>query len=215
MTSTDRIIILHYTVFSDKSVVLHTLSQAHGRRSFMVRNATRSMNFFQPLNILECKITDTGKGQLLCASSFSEYRPLVGIRSSMGKNAISMFMAEVILRSMKEGTDEPGLFDWCVQEIMLLEALQSNFANFHVRFLMDYAGAVGFAPHYEALVPFMGECIKEAGAMLEMEFADSMMMPMQGRKRSELCEGLLKYLEYHLEVPVRIRSLGVLGELFF
>lgn len=214
MTHPERIIILHHTAFSDKSVVLHTLSQTYGRRSFMVRNATRCMNFFQPLNILECNVSDSGKGQLLQASAFSEYRPLLGLRGSMGKNAISMFMAEVLYRSLREGALEPGLFEWCESQIMLLDALQASYANFHIRFLLDYAGAIGFAPHYEALLPFMGESISGMEEFLHSDFTEAMLIPMHGAQRTDLCNGLLKYLEFHMEVPIRVRSLSVLGELF-
>lgn len=195
-------------------MVLHTLSERYGYRSFIVKNATRVISHFQPLSILYCEISENPKSQLWSAGDFSEFHPLAAMRSSLGKNAISMFMAEVLYRSLREGADEPGLFDWCVSEILLLDALQSDFSNFHIRFLLDFASAMGFQPSYDDLLPFLESSAIPVMSMMEKDFADSMLVPLQGSMRSEICTRLIKYLEMHLEQPLNIRSLQVLGELF-
>ena len=41
-----------------------------------------------------------------------------------------------------------------------------------------------------------------------------MMMPLSGARRSAIAESLLRYLSAHLEVPLNIRSLSILGELY-
>lgn len=214
MTFPDEIIILNHTLYGEKSLVLHTLSQAHGRRGFMVKDASRYMPYFQPLNILECDITDNPRSSLWTARSFRDRDPLLGIRTSMGKNAISMFMAEVLFRATREDAHEPGLYEWCRQEIHLLDALQSDYSNFHIRFLLDFASAMGFTPGFDSLMPFLGEDAALVMQFLEQDFAGSMLIRMNGARRNEICAKLLKFLEYHLEATLRIRSLGVLAELF-
>lgn len=211
---TDEIIILHHTLFSEKSVVLHTLSSTFGRRGFIVKNASRTMPYFQPLNILRCDITENPKSSLWSAGAFSESCPIMGIRTSMGKNAISMFMAEVLLRATREGNDEPGLYEWCREEILLLNAMDSDYSNFHVRFLLDFASAMGFRPSHETLLPFLEEYAALALEFLSSDFAGSMLIKMTGAQRGNLCARLLKFLEYYLESRLNIRSLAVLGELF-
>lgn len=209
----DRVIVLNGTPFSEKSLVLHCLSREWGRRSFLVSNASRLMPFFQPLNILDCEVAENPKSRLYKASSFSSVAPLAGIRSSYGKNAISMFMAEVLYRALREDVSEPGLFAWCQEEILLLDALQADYANFHIRFLLDFASAMGFSPSYDALLPFLDDSAALAGEFLSRDAADSMLIPVSGARRSDLCARLLKYLECHLEAPLKIRSLSVLQEI--
>lgn len=213
MKTPDRIIILNTTRFSERSLVLHCLSKNWGRRSFLVANAEKLMAFFQPLCILDCDIAENPRSQLYNASAFSDASPLVGIRSSYGKNAISMFMAEVLFRALKEGVEEPGLFEWCEKEILLLDALAGDYANFHIRFLLDFASALGFSPSYEALLPFLDTSAATAREFLERDAADAMLIPVSGAQRSELCARLLKYLECHLEATLNIRSLAVLQEI--
>lgn len=213
MKDADRIIVLHSTAFSEKSLVIHCLSRQYGRRSFLVGNVSRTAAFFQPLNILDCEIAANPKSSLFRASAFQSAHPLAGIRSSYGKNAISMFMAEVLFRALREDADESGLFEWMESEILLLDALEGSYANFHIRFLLDFAAAMGFSPSMEALLPFMEECGAAAGTFLRCSPADSMLVPLNGTQRSFLCTRLLKYLEFHLESKLNIRSLAILQEL--
>lgn len=213
MKEADKIIVLHSTAFSEKSLVIHCLSRQYGRRGLLVGNISRSMAFFQPLNILDCEISSNPKSSLARASGFASAHPLTGIRSSYGKNAISMFMAEVLFRAVREGIEENGLFEWMEREILLLDALDGNYANFHIRFLLDFAAAMGFSPSMEALMPFLENSSAVAGRFLSCDTADSMLIPLSGRERSELCAKLLKYLEFHLESALNVRSLAVLQEI--
>lgn len=213
MKEADKIIVLHSTAFSEKSLVIHCLSRQYGRRGLLVGNISRSMAFFQPLNILDCEISSNPKSSLARASGFANAHPLTGIRSSYGKNAISMFMAEVLFRAVREGIEENGLFEWMEREILLLDALDGNYANFHIRFLLDFAAAMGFSPSMEALMPFLENSSAVAGRFLSRDTADSMLIPLSGRERSELCAKLLKYLEFHLENALNVRSLAVLQEI--
>lgn len=214
MTYPDEIIVLHYTRYGEKSVILHTLSQKYGRRSFMVKDAGRLMAYFQPLNILSCEIVENPRSQLFIAKAFAERTPLSGIRLSMGKNAVSMFMAEVLYRALKERAEEPGLYEWCRCEILLLNEMQDAYSNFHIRFLLDFASAVGFSPQMQNLLPFVEDTAPLVARCMDADFASAMLVRMSGAQRTEICARILKYLESHLESPLRIRSLAVLGELF-
>ena len=220
MNISDEAIVLNTTPLRDNSLVVHTLSREWGRRSFICRTAHRA--FLQPLNILETVVTQNPKSDLWRISALSCAHPLGGIRRSAGKNAISMFIAEVLLRSLQEGSRDEGLYDWCISRILLLDSMEGNFASFHVRFLLDYCAAMGFEPTWESLLPFMdsplGECTGNlptlARSFIEASPADSMLIPLDGKTRSEVCRRLLKYLEFHLETPLHVRSLDVLMELF-
>ena len=210
----DRIIVLSTTPFRDKSLVLHCLSSRDGRCALLVRNAVGAKAFLQPLAVLECEVSQPLRSSMKCAKDFSNCLPLNGIRRFQGKNAISMFISEVLFRSLQEGTLEEGLFDWCESQIMLLNGLEKDYANFHIRFLLDYAAALGFKASEESLLPFAEDSAGSAIAFLNSDFAQAMLIPMNGEKRALLCERILKYLEFHLETPLNIRSLGILSELF-
>lgn len=146
MTLDTELIILHTTKTGDSSVVIHTLSREYGRRSFFVRGAGKCMSHFLPLTVLEAEITESPGSRLYTAKKFVPLYPLLGIRDNLYKNAITLFLSEILYRVIKDGTDEPGLFDWCEKNILLLDAIESDFSNFHIRFLLELTVVLGFSP---------------------------------------------------------------------
>lgn len=210
----DEIIVLGTTDFAEKSLVIHCLSKTWGRRSFLVRNAGKCSGFFQPLGIVACTVIENPKSSLFCAKDFSSIMPLNGIRNSIAKNSISIFMAEVLFRALREGVDEQGLFEWCKEEVALLDSLDEHYSNFHIRFLLDFAAACGFRPTFENILPFIGDQSETISSILRSDMAGSLIIPLTGIQRTAICERLIKYLEFHLDTRINIKSLKVLSELF-
>ena len=215
MTNAVELVVLHTTKFGENSIVVHTLSREYGRRSFLVRGAgKRLMSLFLPLNILEAEVVESSKSNLYTARNLSARHPLMGIRSSVFKNTMTMFMSEVLYRVVKDGVNEPGLYDWCEKNILLLDAVQSDFSNFHLRFLLELAVALGFAPESRDLQPFVGDNFNVVESLMHGSFAETMLIPMAGSQRNEVAEQILRYIEYHTDSTLRINSLKVLRELF-
>lgn len=215
MKTTVPLVVLGYTPFGENSIVVHTLGREYGRRGFLVRLGKKTgMAMFLPLNILEATVVENSKSSLWTAHGFSSLYPLNGIRGNIYKNSMTMFLSEVLFRVIKDGASEEGLYDWCVREILTLDALESDFGNFHVRFLLDLAVALGFRPSIEDMVPFAGERLTDIRAIMEAPFADCMLIPLSGERRTEICRAILRYLEFHTESSINIRSLSVLHELF-
>ena len=108
-----ELIVLGHTKFREHSVVLHTLSQAYGRRGFLVRVGPKSaMTLFLPLNLVEAEVSPNPRSSLWHAGSFTLLDPLEGIRRNLYKNSMTLFMSEVLYRVVKEDTNEEGLADW-------------------------------------------------------------------------------------------------------
>ena len=215
MTTSTELIILHTTKFGENSVVIHTLSRDYGRRSFLVRGAGRNvMSLLLPLNILEADVTESTKSTLFVARNLTSRHPLLGIRNNIYKNTMTMFLSEVVYRTVKEGASEEGLFEWCRKQILLLSAMDAEFSNFHIRFLLELAVALGFSPETSDLMPFVGENYAAVSRLMTSSFAESMLIPLSGPVRNKICEDVLRYIEYHTESTLTINSLKVLRELF-
>lgn len=215
MVTNTEIIVLHTTKFGENSLVVHTLSRDYGRRSFFVRGAGRKqMSLFLPLNILEADIQESAKTTLFTARNLSARYPLTGIRNSLYKNSMTMFMSEVLFRVLKDGTNEHGIYEWCEKSILLLDAIGTDFSNFHIRFLLELTVALGFSPEARDLEPFVGDHYPIVDRFMKEEFAGSMLIPLSGKVRNELAEEILRYIEYHTDSSVNVNSLKVLHELF-
>lgn len=215
MVHRTRLIILNTTKIGERSLVLHALSPDWGRRSFItsVPKGGR-MALFQPLNILDAEVTENPKSDLWRVHGLSAVHALAGIRTSAAKNAMTLFMSEVLWRIIRDGAREEGLFEWCERSVLTLDALEGDYANYHLRFLLELAATLGFSPSLEDLAPFAETHLDDVRALLQSDFGACMLVPLNGEARSEIAELLLRYLSYHTETRIEARSLRVLRELF-
>lgn len=217
MTINTDFIVLHITKFGESSVVVHTLCKEYGRRSFLVQGIGKkkiAMSIFLPLNIIEADIVESTKSTLYVAKNLSPKYHLNGIRDNIYKNSITMFVSEVLYRTVREGMDEPGLYEWAEKSILMLNAIEADFSNYHLKFLLELAGQLGFQPKGEDLKPFLGENYQLVMDFMRLSFADFLLMPMNGVLRNNIAEAILHYIEYHLDYSLNIQSLKVLRELF-
>lgn len=213
MIISSRLLILQTTKVGDKSLVLHTLSSQWGRRSFIV-SAGKGMAMYLPMNILDAEIMQNEKSSLWRLRGMQAVHPLNGIRSSIGKNSITLFMSEVLYRIVRDGAFEEGLFEWCERSVLTLDALESDWANFHIWWLLELCGALGFSPCSEDLAPFAGQHFPKLQKLLGLGFGGFMLEPMNGEERNTMAQILLDYIGFHSDCKVEIRSLKVLRELF-
>jgi len=195
--------------------VMGNLCKDYGRRSFIVSvGKSSSMAMYQPLNILDVEIVENSKSELWRLRNISAAYPLNGIRSSMGKTSISLFISEVLYRAVQDGADADGLFEWCEHCILTLDALEGDYQNYHLRWLMELIATLGFSPAFEDITPFAEENLREIKDLLGAELPEFMVYPLNGKKRSAIADSLLRYLSVHLEMKLNIKSLAVLGELY-
>jgi len=220
MTSNIELIVLHTTKLSDSSVVIHTLSREYGRRGFMVRGLGSgkkghgSMSLFLPMNIIEADITPNSKSSLYTARNICPAVPLMSIRSNIYKNSICLFLSEVLFKALRDGSNEDGLYDWCKKEIQLLDALESDWNNFHLKFLSDLMSQLGFTPEAVDMLPFAQEQFDTVMKLIRSSFSEAMLIPLNGVQRNKLAASMLHYIEYHIEATLNINSLEVLREIF-
>ena len=208
-------IVLATTKVKEGALVVHTLSRDYGRRGFIVRPGKKAAAaLFLPLNLLEADVVENPRSDLWSLKGIHALDSLSGIRGNIHKNTMTLFLSEVLFRTIREGAVEDGLYEWCVGSILALNALAADYANYHVRFLLEFAGALGFRPTFQDIAPFVQEHAMEMRQMLQGSFSESMLVQLNGPVRNSLCESILKYLEYHTDQPIRIKSLAVLRELY-
>lgn len=210
-----ELIVLATTKVGENALVVHTLSREHGRRGFLVRPGKKAgMALFLPLNILEADVVENPRSTLWSLRGIRLKDALQGIRGNLHKNTMTLFLSEVLFRILRDGSYEDGLYEWCLGSILTLNELESDFANFHIRFLLELAGALGFRPGFDDIAPFAKEQLQELKPFLEKGFGESMLIPLSGASRNMLCDCLLQYLSYHTEQSVQVKSLAVLRELY-
>ena len=220
-TNNTEMIVLHTTKTGESAMVLHTLSRDYGRKSFIIKGLGSSRSrkncaasLLLPMSIIEAEVVESDMSSLYSARALTSAVPLVGLRNDFYKNTITLFLSEVLFKTLKEGMNEEGLYDWCRQSILILNEMQSDFANFHLRFLLELTVALGFSPAPQDICPFIPEHQPVILKLMQSQLAESMLIPLSGKARNEIADGLIRYIEYHIESPLNINSLKVLREIF-
>lgn len=212
MPVSTRLVVLRTTPLGERSLVMHTISREWGRRSFIVP-AGKSQGLYVPLSILDAEALENPRSDLWRLKGVSAVYPLTGLRSGAFKNAIVMFMAEVLYRTVTDGSGEAGLYEFCESSILMLDALEGDFSNFHICWLLGLCSVFGFAASTADMAPFAGNCLQDLQKFLELPFSQAMLLPLSGSRRSELVRAIVKYLSAHLEANIEIRSIEVFSSI--
>ena len=192
-----------------------------GKKSFLVRGVGKKVSpaWFLQLNIIEADITQSQKGSLEVASHFSQKEPLTALRESPGKNCIALFLSEVLLKILQEGEVDAELYAWLRSRILLLDRLGTDaeaipYANFHIALLKELCEKTGYRASEQDLLIFSEEGLSDLEKLEGLSFEQTLLVPLTGRRRDQIIRSYLKYLEYHLDTPLRIQSLDILACLF-
>ncbi|MCF0178149.1 MAG: DNA repair protein RecO C-terminal domain-containing protein [Bacteroidales bacterium] len=233
-----RIAVLHITKYGDSGLILHCIDANAGRRSFFVRGVGKRQRIadFHYLALLDIVYIASPKSKIPVLKEYSPAVSLISIRSDAYKSAISIYISEVLYRSMVESYIDDSFFDWLSCTISLLEGMKAPFSNFHLWFLVGYAAKMGFAPKNDfteicnrfhiSTASFVGN--KPEGLtselfsaedslilknMLSLPFDEAMKLPLSGKQRNAFCGRMLNYLSYHLGMKIELESSSVLHDI--
>ncbi len=215
---TTDLIVLHTTKFGENALVVHALSPLYGRCGLIIKGVgggknKRASALFQPLNILEAVVDENPKSSLLSLRTAEGKHCFPSIRSNVFKNCISVFISELLYRSLSEGSREEGLFEWVEKMACVLEGMDEGFSNFHIYFTVGFCGMLGFAPNDDSGYRFSEANRRFLHDVAASDFAGCMALPASGNSRLSLMEDLIGYLEYHTDKSLDIKSLKVLHDL--
>ena len=120
----------------------------------------------------------------------------------------------MLFKSIREEAVEEGLYEWCEESTLLLDALEKGWGNFHLVWLLQLAVKMGFAPESADLAPFAGEDFSTIEKLLKLPVSEALMLPLSGKKRNEIAGRLIDYIAFHNDSAININSLAVLREVF-
>ena len=233
LTQQSRIIVLHLTKYGDSGLVVHAIDSEAGRCSYMLRGAGRNKQVaIGPLHNLAILDIISVANPRRSMAQLKEYEPAVhldSLRSDIDKNAIALFISELLYRTVVEQNYDPHLFAWLCEAIVNLDAIGQSapdntpgsspaIANFHLWFLAGLCTVLGFGPSGEGLFDgcdmFNAENLALLRQISAAGFSEAMAIPLNGSRRRDFCNQMVRYLSYHLGLNLNLRSLDVLHDLY-
>ena len=149
MLSKTRAIVLRSTKYAENSLVVKLYTENFGLKSYLiggVHGKKSKAAFFLPLSLLEIVAHHTEKDKLIKPKEINSLESLQQIQNDFQKQAILLFLNEVIYKSIKEEEANPNMFTFILEHILELNNTHASIANFHLNFLIEFSRLLGFYP---------------------------------------------------------------------
>jgi len=238
MQVTTKAIILTSIKYGDTSLIVKAFTASHGLKSYMLKGALSAKKgklkaaYFQPLTQLEIVANHRNKGTLESIREAKVNYPYQSVHNDIAKNAMTLFLAEMLGHSIREEEANPALFDFLEASFQWLD-MHDEIANFHCHFLIQFTKYLGFYPDTSAmqavcfdllegkftdtpsLHPVLtGDNLGYFKSFLGIHFDTLHTIKMNKTDRQELLQSLVLYFELHLQGFRKPKSLAVLNEVF-
>ena len=160
--------------------------------------------------------------------------PLTSLPFDVRKSTVSLFMAEVLYRLIREVEANPPLFDFICSSVQHLDRMENGVANFHLWFLVRLSAYLGFYPGNEYRnggwfdirsglfcdeMPQHRTCMNPTsarllGRLMECEAEGLGDLQLGRMDRVEFMEAMLIFFGYHFDAIHSVQSLRILQEVF-
>ncbi len=230
-------IVLSSIRYSDSSVIARIYTNDIGLRAFMVRTgqgraALPKLGLLQPLTMVQLSFINDDRRGLKSVRTIDREIALSAIPFDTVKTCIALFMAEVIVRSIGEEERNHELFRFLKNAILLLDQTTESTSNFHLKFMLEFSGFLGFYPHQreqshnffdlvegefclsEPIHPhtLSGTLVTALSGLLAIRIDEYASVKMTNADRRILLQKLLDYYRLHLHGMKEITSHKVLEE---
>lgn len=238
MQVTTKAIVFSALKYGDTSLIIKAFTASDGIKSYLLRGVLSSKKgklktaYFQPLTQLEIVANHRNKGTLETLREAKVYYHYQSLYADMAKNAMTLFLAELLVNSIREEERNEELFEFLEASLQWLD-IHKDIANFHLFFMLSITKFLGFYPDVyqidkpyfdllegefvsvESLNPMLrGENIYYFKTFLGINFDAIHSVKMKKTNRQELLKSLILYFELHLQGFRKPKSLAVLNEVF-
>ncbi len=235
-----RGIVLHQIKYGDTSLICQVYTEEYGRRSFLFKGIRSKKSRIHP-NILQALFIinieayfKEGKDFHLVKEASAD-KIFSDFPYDIKKSAQAMFLAEILNKSLREEEPNKVLFAFLYNSIEYFDLILEGSSNFHILFLVKLSKHLGFYPSSklspEELVFDMQEGIykddfpghadyfdaENSGLLEEIltkNYDELSGLELNQRKRNELLDYILKFYSFHIEGITRLKSYGILREIF-
>ena len=150
-----RGIVLHTVKYGESSLVAYLFTDVGGRQTYMIQGVRSSRGrgnkaaLFQPMFLLEFEGIEQPHAEMHRMKEVRNLVPLSSVPFDVRKSTVSLFMAEVLYRLIREVEANEPLFDFICSAVQQLDRMEQGVANFHLWFLVRLSAYLGFYPGNE------------------------------------------------------------------
>ena len=233
-----KAIVLSSLKYGDTSLIVRAYTESDGLKAYLLKGILASRKgklktaYFQPLSQLDIVAIHKNKGTLEQIREARIDFPYTTMHTDIIKNAITMFLAEMLTNCIREEQSDPSLFSYLQTALQWLDT-HDQIANFHLYFLLSLTRFLGCYPdlsdidatYFDLLegqftdAPLgkkviSGDELNQFRKLLGTNFDVVHLIQMSKKQRQQLLQMIVEYFELHLHGFRKPRSLAVLNEVF-
>jgi DNA repair protein RecO (recombination protein O) len=239
MQVSSKAIVLSALKYSDSSTIVTVFTEDFGKMSYMVYGAHRKKSkikaaFLQPLSIVEIQATHKPTNNIQQLHDMRMLASLPNISMHPVKNAMALYMAELISKCTHQTTSDPSFFEFIKLSVEYLDVCDEHFVNFHLVFTLKLTRHLGFYPSMNKAQPacfdmlngtfssmrpihnhyLINDELRNFIALYNIDYSNMGTLTLGREARFKLLNCLLEF--YKLQVPefYELKSVAVLHELF-
>ncbi len=238
MQVTTKAIVLSSLKYGDTSLIVKAFTASDGLKSYLLKGVLASKKgklktaYFQPLMQLEIVANHKNKGTLENIREAKVYYHYQTLHSQIAKNAMTLFLAEMLSNSIHEEECNEELYSYIEAMLQWLDN-NNEIANFHLYFLIQLTRYLGIYPdttnnnalYFDLLeaefisTPSLNPMLQNKNlinfkTLLGIKFDVIHTIKMHKKSRQELLKSLVLYYELHLQGFRKPKSLAILNEVF-
>lgn len=240
MNETLRGVVLRTVKYNDKNSVVRVYTDRRGLLSFLLpagggTAARRRRALFQPLSLVEM-VADLRPGRELHRIGDARCLvPLQNLHVDPAKNAIALFLTELLSHVIVEQERNAPLFSFISGAVQVLDRQTEGVANFHICFLYNLGVFIGIQPDTSTYLPgrvfdmlagvwvtsipshshfVSGDEAEAVARLAHITFSNMRFYRFTRAQRNRLLSLTLDYFRLHNSSVGELRSLDVLSELF-
>jgi len=231
-------IVLSKLKYRDNDLIVKCYTKELGVVSFLLRGVLKSKKgsakiaYFQLLSQLKITINHKNNRSLQGLSEVRLNHMYVSLHTHVLKSAIVMFLAEVLSSALREEEENQTLYSYLETTLLWLDE-QTDYANFHLLFLLNLTKYLGFYPdlanrelnyfnlvegkfqiHQDFRNTIAGEDLNLLKQLLETTFDGLHQVKINARQRQSFLNMILLYFELHLGSFKTPKSLKIFNQVF-
>jgi len=147
-------VILKTTKYSENSLIVKIYTQQFGLQSYIIngvrnKKSKNRISVFQPLSIVDLEVINSEKKTLQRITEINLQHSFSDIPFNIIKSSISIFVNEMLYRSIKEEHPDDDLYDFIIYALKILDGTNENCSNFPIVFVLELSKFLGFFPQGE------------------------------------------------------------------
>lgn len=238
MQVTTKAIVFSSLKYGDTSLIVKAFTLSDGLKTYLLKGVLASKRgklkaaYFQPLTQLEINANHKNKGTLESIREVKIAYHYVTLHTDIFKNALTLFLAEMLGNSIFEEEQNQELFHFLEASLQWLDT-HEEVSNFHLYILLRLTKYLGFYPDTSTIdLPYFdiveGEFVSELSTNLILEkenlayfkrflginFDSIHKIKMKKTDRQNLLKSIVLYYELHLQGFRKPKSLAILNEVF-